>query len=191
MNDTAAQITQLLSRLQGGDNGAAEQLMPLLYAELHARASAMMRRESEAMTLQPTALLHEAWVRLQEYSAGRETTYTDRTHFLRLAGKVMRNVLVDHARRRRRRAADEPLGDELAIAIGPGPDERADVLDLQVAMQRLAERDAELEEIVELRFFGGLTLQETADALGKTTSSVHRAWELARAFLLRELKKES
>lgn len=186
MSDTDdAEITRLLLRLRHGDGAAGEQLMPLLYADLHARAEQLMRGERRGLTLQPTALLHEAWVRLSQ-SPG--TTWTDRGHFLRLAAKVMRNVLVDHARRRHTEAG--VTADALPVALGPDAADQVDVLDLQAALQRLAAHDPELDRIVELRFFGGLTLQETAQALGKPTSSVHRAWELARAFLLRELKRQ-
>ncbi|MCR9245708.1 MAG: ECF-type sigma factor [bacterium] len=183
MTETAAEITKLLSRLSGGEQAAAEQLMPLLYADLHKKAQAIMQREQHGVTLQPTALLNEAWMRLQP----REGQYADRTHFLRLAGRVMRNVLVDHARRRRR-TSKESIDGDLAIAIGGETEGRAAVLDLQAALERLAARDPELEQIVELRFFGGLTVQETATVLEKSPSAVHRAWELARAFLLRELR---
>lgn len=176
-------ITELLARMRAGDVDAGERLMPLLYAHLHERAAALMRRESREVTMQPTMLVHEAWLRLQQ-SPG--DGWQDRGHFLRLAGRVMRNVLVDNARRRRSAAAAD--SEQVAIAIGPQPDDRVAVLDLHAALQRLAERDPELEQIVEMRFFAGLTLQETAAALEKSTTSVHRAWELARAFLLRELR---
>ncbi|MEZ5964397.1 MAG: ECF-type sigma factor [Planctomycetota bacterium] len=178
------EITKLLHRLRDGDAAAGEQLLPLLYADLHARAERMMRNEHRAVTLQPTALLHEAWLRLSQNPGA----WTDRGHFVRLAARVMRNVLVDHARRRR--AAGDVETNTLPVAIGPDAADHVDVLDLQAALQRLAECDPELEHIVELRFFGGLTLQETADSLGRPTSSVHRAWELARAFLLRELRRQ-
>ncbi len=177
-------ITQLLARMRDGDAVAAEQLMPVLYAHLHERAASLMRRESREVTMQPTMLVHEAWLRLQQSPGGG---WDDRGHFLRLAGRVMRNVLVDNARRRRRTVGGDDA-ESLAIAIGPAADDRADVLDLQAALERLAMRDPELEQIVEMRFFAGLTLQETAAAIGKSTTSVHRAWELARAFLLRELR---
>src|SRR5690606_40016042 len=177
-------ITNLLLRSRAGDLEASDQLMPLIYADLHARAAAIMRGESREATLQPTALVHEVWIRLQR-SPGVE--WESRGHFLRLAGRVMRNVLVDRARRRRMTAADVDL-DAVAIAIGPNVEDRVDVLDLQAALARLAERDPELEEIVDMRFFAGLTLQETADARGRSVTSVHRAWELARTFLLRELR---
>jgi len=177
------QITRLLSRLSSGDIEAADQVMPLLYADLHARAAAMMRREQSHATLQPTALLNEAWMRLQGNSG---SDYADRAHFLRLAGRIMRNVLVDHARRRKR-SKRQGGSEELAVAIGPETTQQVEVLDLQAALEKLANTDPELEQVVELRYFAGLTLRETAETLGKTTSSVHRAWELARAFLLREL----
>lgn len=190
------QITVLLTRLRGGDSAAAEQLIPLVYADLHARAAAIMRGERQQGTLQPTALVHEAWMRLQK-SPGNSCE--NRRHFLRLAGRVMRNVLVDRARRRREHANVDVAS--LAITLPPGsgslPLSHADgsggdcidVLDLQTALERLAERDPELEEIVDMRFFAGLTLRETAEALGKSVTGVHRAWELARTFLLRELRQ--
>jgi RNA polymerase sigma factor (TIGR02999 family) len=159
--------------------------MPLIYADLHARAAAVMRGERRQVTMQPTALVHEAWLRLQQ-SPGSD--WQSRAHFLRLAGRVMRNVLVDRARRRPAAAGDE-VADQVAIAIGPDIDDQVDVLDLQAALAALAARDPELEQIVDLRFFAGLTLQETADALGKSVTSVHRGWELARAFRLRELRR--
>lgn len=183
---TDPMITQLLARMREGDAVASEQLMPLLYAHLHERAVALMRRESREVTMQPTMLVHEAWLRLQQNPG---SGYEDRGHFLRLAGRVMRNLLVDSARRRKH-AAGGADPEVLAIAIGPDADDRVDVLDLQAALEALARRDPELEQIVEMRFFAGLTLQETAQALGKSTTGVHRGWELARAFLLRELRRD-
>lgn len=182
--DDLSQITALLARARAGDPEATEQVIPLLYGELHARAEALMRGERAGVTLQPTALLHEAWLRLKQ-SPG--APWTDRNHFLRLAGRVMRNVLVDHARRHK---AARPEDQEalLSITIGPDQDDRVDMLDLQAAIEQLAKRDPELEQIIELRFFAGMTLQETALALGKSVSAVHRAFELARAFLLRALQ---
>lgn len=178
-------IAQLLARVREGDDAAHKELMPLLYADLHDRAVAIMRSERREVTLQPTALVHEAWMRLQR-SPG--SNWEDRREFMRLAGRVMRNVLVDRARRRRS-TAEEVDVEALAIPIGPDASDRIDMLDLQAALERLAARDEELEEIVNMRFFAGLTVQETAAALGKSASSVHRAWEFARTFLLRELRR--
>ncbi|MFK7742493.1 MAG: ECF-type sigma factor [Planctomycetota bacterium] len=186
------QITQLLGRVRAGDDAAEQELLPLIYADLHARAAALMRSERSDATLQPTALVHEAWLRLQK-SPG-ESDWSSRRHFLGLAARVMRNVLVDRARRRR---ATEELdlerdgiavraGSAAAVGGGEGLD-MVDVLDLHAAMERLRERDPELERIVELRFFAGMTLQEVADTFGKSLTSVHRGWELARSFLQREL----
>ena len=118
---------------------------------------------------------------------GGDVDWRDRAHFFAFAALHMRSVLVDNARRRGRTVGATD-GELVAIAIGPQAEDRVDVLDLQAALERLAARDPELEQIVEMRFFAGLTLQETAAALGKSTTSVHRAWELARAFLLRELR---
>jgi RNA polymerase sigma factor (TIGR02999 family) len=178
-------ITALLSRVQAGDATAAEQLLPLLYAHLHERAAALMRREARAVTLQPTALVHEAWLRLQQ-SPG--AAWTDRSHFLRLAARVMRNVLIDGARRRRAAGAADDAGSAALTVAAADAAEPIDVIDLHAALARLGERDPELERLVELRFFGGLTLQETAAALDKSLTATHRAWELARAFLARELR---
>ena len=113
------QITRLLSRLSSGDIEAADQVMPLLYADLHARAAAMMRREQSHATLQPTALLNEAWMRLQGNSG---SDYADRAHFLRLAGRIMRNVLVDHARRRKRSKRQGLVPDYILTLTLDGPE---------------------------------------------------------------------
>jgi RNA polymerase sigma factor (TIGR02999 family) len=196
---SADDITTLLIRVRAGDSAAADELLPHVYEDLHEKAAALMRGERRGITLQPTALVHEAWLRIAR-SPGAE--WTDRGHFLRLAARAMRNALVDHARRRRRdargNAAPPPRheGDDadasagLTVAIGPDPNDpadRVDMLDLQDALARLAAKDEQLERIVELRFFAGLTMQETGDALGLTVRQVQRAFELARAWLMREL----
>ncbi len=185
MTAADSEINQLLARLRAGDVSVGQQLIPLIYADLHARAAAIMRNENREVTLQPTALVHEAWLRIQK-SPG--SGWEDRNHFLRLAGRVMRNVLIDRARRRRATADDVDI-ETLAIPIGADGGDCVDVLDLQAALERLGARDPELEEIVDMRFFAGLTLEETASAMGKSVTSVHRAWELARSFLLRELRR--
>lgn len=185
MTAADTEINQLLARLRAGDASVSQQLIPLIYADLHTRAAAIMRNENREMTLQPTALVHEAWMRLQQSpGSGCE----DRSHFMRLAGRVMRNVLIDRARRRRAATKDVDV-ETLAIPIGADGGDCIDVLDLQAALERLSARDPELEEIVDMRFFAGLTLEETAAAVGKSVTSVHRAWELARTFLLRELRR--
>lgn len=185
MSGADSEINQLLARLRAGDQSVGQELIPLIYSDLHTRAVALMQGESREVTLQPTALVHEAWMRLQR-SPG--SGWEDRRHFLRLAGRVMRNVLIDRARRKRA-VSDDVDVETLAISLGPDGSDSIDLLDLQAALERLATRDSELEEIVDMRFFAGLTLEETAATLGKSVTSVHRAWELARTFLSRELRR--
>ena len=180
----AEAITQLLAQVRDGDAAAGEVVLPLLYRQLHASAMAAMRGEARAVTMQPTALVNECWLRLQR-SPG--APYADRGQFLRLAGRVMRNVLVDVARQRQRRP--NAAGDVLALDIGGGDTaEVVDFLDLEAAVARLAEHDEQLVQLVELRYFAGMTLEETAQVLEVSTTQVHRMWQLARAFLLRELR---
>ncbi|MCA8953830.1 MAG: RNA polymerase subunit sigma [Planctomycetes bacterium] len=181
-----AEITQLLTRFRDGDADAGERLVPLLYASLRARAESLMRGESREVTLQPTVLVHEAWLRLCRSPGGE---WRDRGFFLRLAGRVMRNVLVDRARRKRPAVADGVDPETLAIPIGPGADDHVEVLSLHEALERLAERDPELADLVDMRFFGGVTLEDAAEVLGRSRAAVHRSWELARTILLRELRR--
>ncbi|MDA0372236.1 MAG: ECF-type sigma factor [Planctomycetota bacterium] len=178
-------ITALLADLQAGDEDAREAVAGWLYPRLREMAGTEMARQQRQITVQPTVLVHEAWLRLCQ---GTERDYSCRRHFLKLAGCVIRHVLVDAARSRQRRPRS-PGGDQgLELAIGPLPSDVVDVLDLQAALERLAARDPELERIVELRFFAGLTLEETGEVLDRSTTSVHRAWQLARAMLIRDLQ---
>lgn len=182
----SAPITELLADLRGGSQAAQEAVASWLYPRLRAVAGAAMAKEGRHVTMQPTVLVHEAWLRL---SRGEGQDYGSRQQFLRLAGRVIRNVLIDAARSRRGR---ESIGDgeaALQLAIGPAPADVVEVLDLQAALERLAARDPELEQVVELRFFAGLTLEETAEVLDRSTTSVHRAWQLARAILIRDLRR--
>jgi RNA polymerase sigma factor (TIGR02999 family) len=179
-------ITALLADLRVGDEAAQEAVASWLYPRLRAVAGAEMAKEGRQVTVQPTMLVHEAWIRL---TGGQERDYQSRQHFLRLAGRVIRNILVDAARSRRSRASGHGEESPLELAIGPEPTDVIGVLDLQAALERLAERDPELERIIELRFFAGLTLEETAEVLDRSTTSVHRAWQLARTILIRELRR--
>lgn len=183
-DDGDAAITRLLVRLREGDAAAGEQLVPLIYERLHARAAAAMRGEHRQVTMQPTVLVHEAWMRLQSSPAA---SWEDRGHFLRLAGRVMRNILVERARRRRVERDGGVDPQVIAVTIGGGAGDQVELLDLHAALERLAARDPELGELVDMRFFAGLTLQEAADLLGRSVTSLHRSWEFARSFLLREL----
>lgn len=183
---SSAPITELLADLQGGGAEAQEAVASWLYPRLRSVAGAAMAREGRHITVQPTVLVHEAWLRLTR-GAGQDIE--SRQQFLRLAGRVIRNVLVDAARARKDRRALGEVEGALELAIGPGAEDVVGVLDLQAALERLAARDPELERIVELRFFAGLTLEETANVLDRSTTSVHRAWQLARAILIRDLHR--
>ncbi|MBX3464150.1 MAG: RNA polymerase subunit sigma-70 [Planctomycetes bacterium] len=175
--------TRLLRRLADGDPTAADDLLPLVYQELHRLAQRHMQGERRNHTLQATALLHEAWLRLVE--PGND--YADRGHFLRVASKAMRHVLVDHARAR---AAQKRGGDRRADLDGEALaaiDHATSLLAVDETLGRLQAVDLQLAQIVELRFFGGLDNAAIAAALGLSLRSVERGWRLARAFVLRDL----
>lgn len=188
--DPGAEATRLLHALGAGDGSAAEPLLALVHAELRGIAGGLMRDERADHTLQATALVNEAWIRLVR---GGGSAAEDRKHFLRLAARAMRQVLIDHARARgrdKRGGGKTLLGiDQAADAWDAWQDDRVDVLALGEALERLETEDAELARVVELRFFAGLTLAETADALDTTLEGVRWAWKLARAWLRRELER--
>ncbi len=182
-----APAAQLLTRVTQGDAHAASQLMPLVYDELRRLAASYMRRERPGQTLQATALVHEAYVRLIRPG---DQPWTGRTHFLAIAALSMRQVLVDRARRRgavKRGGADQRITLDDALLAAPAPDAGIDLVALDAALARLAELDALQARIVELRYFGGLTVEETAAAVDLSPATVKRHWTLARAFLKRAL----
>ena len=179
----AGDVTRCLVSVAAGEPAAAEELLGLLYDELHRAASAAMRRERGDHTLQPTALVHEVWLRV--LSEG-ERTYHDRAHFLRSASLAMRRVLVDHARQRASGRAEAPgrrsaLEDWLVVVEA----RQLDLVALDEALATLEAADSDLARLVELRFFGGLTIAETAEVLGRSTASLERDWRVARALLER------
>jgi len=179
------QVTGLLRAWSDGDEGALEQLLPLVEAELRRLARANMARERRDHTLQTTALVNEAFVRLVD---ARGLRWQDRAHFLGVSARLMRRVLVDHARARgfRKRgggAQRVTLVEDLAVS--PGPD--LDLLALDRALERLAKVDERKSRVIELRFFGGLNVEETAEVLHVSNDTVKRDWRLARLWLLREL----
>lgn len=183
--DMAHQRTaQLLTRMEAGDPAAAGELLPLVYDEMRNIAKRLMSDERHNHTLQTTALIHEAWMRL-----GGEARYEDKRHFLRVAARAMRNVLVDHARAKRaqKRGGGAPLL-PLDEALAAYDAQQIDILALHEALERLADADAELSQLVELRLFAGLTLRETGEVMGKTTRQVDRAWTFARGWLRREIE---
>jgi RNA polymerase sigma factor (TIGR02999 family) len=179
------EITALLRAWSRGDAQALEQLMPLVYAELHRAARRYMATERPSHTLQPTALVHEVYLRL----AGTEgLQLADRAHFLATCARLMRHILTDYARARRSRKRGGAVGhlemDETVVA-GRAPD--PDLVAIDEALDRLAAVDQRKSKVVELRFFGGLSVEETAEALGVSPETAARDWRLAKAWLLREL----
>jgi len=182
------QVTELLVAWRRGDESAAERLIPLVYDDLRARAAGALRRERRAHTLTPTALVHEAYLRLVE---GRPPEVEGRKHFLAIAARVMRRVLVDHARARnaaKRNQGKEALSLDEALTLGDGRGPA--LVRLDDALSALASFDPDKARLVELRYFAGLTIEETADVLDTSPATVKREWALARAWLHREVKGE-
>jgi RNA polymerase sigma-70 factor, ECF subfamily len=185
----ASAVTHLLLEWRQGDSGALERLLPVVYSELRRIAHARMRAESPGdHTLQTTALVHEAYVRLVQ---GADVPWQDRVHFYAVCAQLMRRILIDRARERRslKRGGDEreiPFGDWLGAV--PARDE--DLLALDEALDRLSKGDPRMGQVVELRYFAGLNVEETAEALGVSTKTVKRDWQVARTWLLRELRGE-
>jgi RNA polymerase sigma factor (TIGR02999 family) len=179
------EVTNLLARWREGDRGALAVLTPLVYAELHRLAGRALARERPDHTLQTTALVHEAFLRLQ---GGRPAACHDRLHFFTLASRLMRHILVDHARglHATRVAGAVKLSLE-AIGELPASDPPADLVALDAALGELEAADARKARVIELRFFGGLTVEETATALGVSAPTVILDTRLARAFLFDRL----
>jgi len=184
MPDRAQEFIDLLTAAERGGPGAVDRLVPLVYAELRELASAYLRRERPDHTLQTTALVHEAYLRLTDQHS---TTWQNRSHFLGVAAQAMRRILVDHAKGRQRlkRDAGRPITLEEGLAVSTSPPD--EVLAVDEALVRLAVFDPRQARIVELRYFAGLTIEETADTLELSPATVKREWTSARAWLLREL----
>ena len=179
------EVTILLERAQRGDREAANRLLPLVYQELRGVASRAMRRERPGHMLQATALVHEAYLRLFREQA---LTFENRAHFFGIAARSMRQILVEHARARqaaKRDGGQRPAQLDENVA-GAGP-RSVDLLALDEALERLAATDERQARIVELRYFGGLSVEETAEALQLSPATIKREWTVARAFLFREL----
>lgn len=189
--ERAPAITQLLHAWERGDTAAPDALARVVYAELRRRAARALRREGEGHTLQPTALVHEAWMRLDGQHDAR---WESRTQFFAVAAQMMRRVLVDHARTRRAlKRGGAPvqvtLG-EVDRVVSPRPETVVDAVDLLAlddALARLAELDPRKARLVELRYFAGLSIPECAAALGISQATVGREWAVARIWLRREL----
>jgi RNA polymerase sigma factor (TIGR02999 family) len=180
-------VTQLLVQLRSGDKHAVDALMPLVYDELRRIASAHLRRERAGHTLQSTALVHEAYLRLVDQ---RDVVWQNRAHFFGLASQMIRRILVDHARgvHAAKRGAGIPrLSLDEALGVPGGRD--LDLVALDDSLAALARIDPDQARLVELRFFGGLTLEETAEVMSVSPATVSREWASARAWLFRELAR--
>jgi RNA polymerase sigma factor (TIGR02999 family) len=183
-----ANVTDLLIAWSAGDKGALASLVPLVYDELLELAHQFMRRERQNHTLQPTALVHEAYARLVE---GERVEWQGRTHFFAVAAQTMRRVLVDHARRRdAARRGGGGLRVTLDESLVAADRNDIEVIALDRALHALAALDPVQERIVELRYFGGLTIDEVAGVLGSSPATVTREWTIARAWLHREMSRE-
>ena len=182
-----AQVTQLLQDHSSGDSEAFDKLFPLVYDELRRIASRHLNRERRFHTLNTTALVHECYLNL----ANREATWENRAHFSAIASKAMRHLLIDYARRRnaQKRGGDKQIipldGQEIAVHSNA-----EELIELDEALSKLAERDERLSRVVECRFFGGMTMEETASAMKVSVRTVQRDWNRARAYLHKALSPE-
>jgi RNA polymerase sigma-70 factor (ECF subfamily) len=187
---SAGDVTELLLQWSSGSEAALQRLMPFVYDECRRIAERQMRGEREEHTLSPSALVNELYLRLVDQ---RRTTWSNRAHFFGIAAQLMRRVLVDHARAR---LAEKRRGGRLVVSLEAAddvatPSPLTDVLGIDEALQRLGQIDPDQLRIVELRFFAGLTVDETAHVLGRSPRTVKREWRLAKAWLFRELSGRS
>ena len=182
-------MTQLLVAWQNGEENALDALLPIVYAELRRLASSALRREGRGHTLQTTALVHEAYVRL----VGSDVAWEGSGHFMRVASRAMRRVLVDHARKRRaskRGGGAAPLDLDSLEGGLPGDAPPEEIIELDEALERLIALEERKGRAVELHYFGGLSYEEVAEALDVSTATVHRDLRMARAWLLKELSDD-
>jgi len=184
----APEITHMLREWRDGKAEALDNLLPLVYDELHRQAARYLRRERQGHTLQTTALFNEAYLKLIEQ---REVNWESRTHFFAIAAQAMRRILVDYARtaHRKKRGGDDlklPLEEAMTVAAEETP---VDLIALDEALNKLAARDEQQARVVELRYFSGLTLEETAEALHISRATTAADWNMAKLWLYRELRK--
>jgi RNA polymerase sigma factor (TIGR02999 family) len=183
MNDA----THLLEAISRGDSKSADQLLPLVYEELRSLAWGRMARESPGQTLQPTALVHEAWMRL---TGDKSRKWNDRTHFFAAAATAMRRILVDNARRKR---AERHGGGQIRVElrdIGVATQNDDQLLAVDEALEKFAARDPQKAELVKLRYFVGMTIEEAAEAMGISEPTAKRYWAYARAWLFDEIRSQ-
>jgi RNA polymerase sigma-70 factor (ECF subfamily) len=179
-------VTALLGQLVKGDDDAASKLIPIVYDELRRLAAGYMRRERKEHTLQPTALVHEAYVKLIEQ---RAVDWQGRAHFFGIAAQIMRRILIDHARghlRDKRGGGMIPVPLDEALVFSP--ERSSELVRLDASLERLAKLDPRQSRIVELRFFGGLNVEQTAELLGISAKTVKRDWSMAKAWLHGDMK---
>ena len=186
MSDSS-DVTILLNRIGEGDGKAPEELLPLVYGELRKLAHSYLQNERADHTLQATALVHEAYIRLVDWE---KVSWQNRAHFFAVAANVMRKILVDHAREKRAQKRDfgQKLSLDEAISFPNQNTCEVDLIALDDALEKLAKFDKTQSKIVELRFFGGLTIEETAHALKISPATVKREWTVAKTWLFREIK---
>jgi RNA polymerase sigma factor (TIGR02999 family) len=186
MPDASGDVTALLGQLRAGNQEVAGQLVPLIYDELRRIAGAQMRRERAGHTLQATAVVHEAYLRL---AGEQDIQWQSRAHFFAIAARAMRQVLLDYARQRHagKRGGEGAQKVEIDVDLLAGANRIEDIVAIDEVVTRLSELDQQQGRIVELRFFGGLSVEETAEAMGISDSTVKREWRLAKAWLHREL----
>ena len=180
------QISRLLQAWSGGKREALDDLLPLVYDELHRQAHRFLRRERRNHTLQTTALIHEVYLKLVDQA---RVSWQNREHFFAVSANVMRQILVNYANARQRKkrggSAEKLDFDESLLIVVKKTD--VDLLGLDEALTRLGKMDKQQEQIVELRYFGGLTIEETAEALGVSPATIKRDWKMTKAWLHREL----
>lgn len=181
------EITQLLQKWSGGDRAALDQLIPLVYDELRLQAARYLRHERPRHTLQTTALVHEAYLKLV---AQDKVHWRNRAHFFGIAATLMRRILIDHARSRHaaRRGGGSDLKLTMDAALGVTDEPSLNLLEIDEALTKLAKLDERQSRIVELRFFAGMSVEETAEALGIAAATVKRDWQVAKAWIRREMR---
>lgn len=183
-------VTILLNRISEGDGKAPEELLPLVYGELRKLAHSYLQNERADHTLQATALVHEAYIRLVDWE---KVSWQNRAHFFAVAANVMRRILVDHAREKhaQKRNFGQKLSLDEAISLPNQTVREVDLIGLDDALEKLAKFDQTQSRIVELRFFGGLTIEETAHNLKISPATVKREWTVAKTWLFREIKRSN
>lgn len=186
INAEGGEVTRLLVNWGNGDKAALDNLLPIVYQELKQMARRYLRAESAAHTLQATALVHDAYMRLVDQT---RVSWQNRAHFFAIASEMLRRILVDYARARHRQKRGGGMIRVTLHDVHPAKGDDLDLLELDEALTRLKEIDPKQVKIIELRYFAGLSIEETADIVGVSTATVKREWSMARAWLYREIRK--